>query len=310
MSRTAGARVPPRRGRRPDLRRARRPPTSSQAFRAGAAAARATARVAPCARRPTCRRSLVRRAPRTAAGGRVGAADRHEGPAPQLLPRGGQALLLQPRSPRARRPDRPRGGLHGHVVGRRRVPRLPAAARRSSWSRCRAARRWSTPRTPPRSSRWPTSSPARRVVEAGVGSGALTCSLLRAVGPARAGARPSSAARSSPTSPARNVTQFFGGDHPAWRLALGDLAEALPGLGRAGGPGHPRHARAVGVRRRGRRRRCCRAASCARTSPPRRSCPGSSRRSACTAGSPSRRPGSRWSATGTSRGSPSGPGTR
>ena len=26
----------------------------------------------------------------------------------------------------------------------------------------------------------------------------------------------------------RNVTQFFGGEHPAWTLTVGDLAEALP----------------------------------------------------------------------------------
>jgi tRNA (adenine57-N1/adenine58-N1)-methyltransferase len=29
----------------------------------------------------------------------------------------------------------------------------------------------------------------------------------------------------------RNVTQFFGGDHPAWQLQIGDLAEALPAAG-------------------------------------------------------------------------------
>ena len=72
--------------------------------------------------------------------------------------------------------------------------------------------------------------PGADVVEAGVGSGALTCSLLRAVGP-HGRCRRTSGARSSPTSPARNVTQFFGGDHPAWRLTLGDLAEELPASG-------------------------------------------------------------------------------
>ena len=66
-----------------------------------------------------------------------------------------------------------RGHLeHDELIGReegftvtssagRRVPRVPAAALASSWSRCRAARPSSTPRTPPRSSRWPTSSRAR-----------------------------------------------------------------------------------------------------------------------------------------------------
>ena len=69
--------------------------------------------------------------------------------------------------------------------------------------------------------------PGARVVEAGVGSGALTCSLLRAVGP---DGRVSSYERREEFADVarRNVTQFFGGDHPAWRLTVGDLAEALP----------------------------------------------------------------------------------
>ena len=69
--------------------------------------------------------------------------------------------------------------------------------------------------------------PGADVVEAGVGSGALTCSLLRAVGPH--GTVSSFERREEFADVARrNVTQFFGGDHPAWRLTLGDLAEALP----------------------------------------------------------------------------------
>jgi tRNA (adenine57-N1/adenine58-N1)-methyltransferase len=68
------------------------------------------------------------------------------------------------------------------------------------------------------------------VVEAGVGSGALTCSLLRAVGPH--GRVSSYERREEFADVARaNVTQFFGGDHPAWRLTLGDLAEQLPASG-------------------------------------------------------------------------------
>lgn len=68
--------------------------------------------------------------------------------------------------------------------------------------------------------------PGARVVEAGVGSGALTCSLLRAVGPY--GEVSSYERREEFADVARrNVTQFFGGDHPAWRLTVGDLAEAL-----------------------------------------------------------------------------------
>jgi len=69
--------------------------------------------------------------------------------------------------------------------------------------------------------------PGARVVEAGVGSGALTCSLLRAVGP---GGLVSSYERREEFADVarRNVTQFFGGEHPAWRLTVADLAAALP----------------------------------------------------------------------------------
>lgn len=72
--------------------------------------------------------------------------------------------------------------------------------------------------------------PGARVVEAGVGSGALTCSLLRAVG---THGRVSSYERREEFAEVarRNVTRFFGGDHPAWELTLGDLAEALPAGG-------------------------------------------------------------------------------
>jgi tRNA (adenine57-N1/adenine58-N1)-methyltransferase len=76
--------------------------------------------------------------------------------------------------------------------------------------------------------------PGAHVVEAGVGSGALTCSLLRAVGPY---GRVSSYERREEFAEVarRNVTQFFGAPegetHPAWRLAIGDLAEGLPASG-------------------------------------------------------------------------------
>jgi tRNA (adenine57-N1/adenine58-N1)-methyltransferase len=66
--------------------------------------------------------------------------------------------------------------------------------------------------------------PGARVVEAGVGSGALTLSLLRAVGDQ--GSLLSIERRPEFAAIARgNVEAFFGGPHPAWRLALGDLGE-------------------------------------------------------------------------------------
>ncbi len=68
--------------------------------------------------------------------------------------------------------------------------------------------------------------PGARVVEAGVGSGALTCSLLRAVGPL--GLVSSYERRQEFADQAeQNVDQFFDGRHPAWRLTVGDLVEAL-----------------------------------------------------------------------------------
>jgi tRNA (adenine57-N1/adenine58-N1)-methyltransferase len=68
--------------------------------------------------------------------------------------------------------------------------------------------------------------PGARVVEAGVGSGALTCSLLRAVGDA--GMVHSYERREEFAEiAAKNVRAFFGEEHPAWRLTIGDLAESL-----------------------------------------------------------------------------------
>ena len=68
--------------------------------------------------------------------------------------------------------------------------------------------------------------PGARVVEAGVGSGALSMSLLRAVGDD--GLLHSYERRGDFADIARaNVESFFGGPHPAWRLTVGDLVEAL-----------------------------------------------------------------------------------
>ncbi|MGM1016274.1 MAG: tRNA (adenine-N1)-methyltransferase [Actinomycetota bacterium] len=69
--------------------------------------------------------------------------------------------------------------------------------------------------------------PGATVVEAGVGSGALSLSLLRAVGPA--GTLVSFERRDDFAGVARgNVETFFGGAPDTWRVVVGDLVEALP----------------------------------------------------------------------------------
>ncbi len=66
--------------------------------------------------------------------------------------------------------------------------------------------------------------PGARVVEAGAGSGALTCSLLRAVGDT--GLVSSYERRPEFAANARdNVERFFGGPPPAWKLTVGDAAD-------------------------------------------------------------------------------------
>lgn len=69
--------------------------------------------------------------------------------------------------------------------------------------------------------------PGARVVEAGVGSGALTLSLLRAIG--ERGSLLSVERREDFAEIAHgNVTDFFGAEPPTWQLQVGDLAEVLP----------------------------------------------------------------------------------
>ncbi|MDY6998346.1 MAG: tRNA (adenine-N1)-methyltransferase [Actinomycetota bacterium] len=64
--------------------------------------------------------------------------------------------------------------------------------------------------------------PGARVLEAGAGSGALTCSLLRAVGPG--GHVSSYEVREDHAEHAvRNVTTFFGEQPPNWELVTADL---------------------------------------------------------------------------------------
>ncbi len=75
--------------------------------------------------------------------------------------------------------------------------------------------------------------PGARVVEAGVGSGALAMSLLRAVG--EDGRLWSFERREDFAEIARaNVRLLFGVEHPAWVVTVGDLVERLPATVPAG----------------------------------------------------------------------------
>ena len=69
--------------------------------------------------------------------------------------------------------------------------------------------------------------PGARVLEAGAGSGALSCWLLRAAGDGGLVASYERRADFAEVA-ARNVEKFFSGPHPAWRLTVGDLADAEP----------------------------------------------------------------------------------
>ena len=113
--------------------------------------------------------------------------------------------------------------------------------------------------------------PGARVLEAGAGSGALACWLLRAVG--EDGLLVSYERRADFADIARNnVERFFGGPHPAWQLRVGDLMEVTDGLAgdgcrgrrggdrRAAGCGRRRRSRMTRRSRRGPRRGRCRRA--------------------------------------------------
>lgn len=67
--------------------------------------------------------------------------------------------------------------------------------------------------------------PGARVIEAGAGSGSLSCWLLRAAGP---DGRVDSYERRADFAEiaCANVERYFGAPHPAWHLTVGDLAEA------------------------------------------------------------------------------------
>ena len=75
--------------------------------------------------------------------------------------------------------------------------------------------------------------PGATVVEAGVGSGALSLSLLRAVGPR--GRLVSFERREDFADVARaNVETFFGGAPDTWEVVVGDLLDALPATAEPG----------------------------------------------------------------------------
>lgn len=68
--------------------------------------------------------------------------------------------------------------------------------------------------------------PGARVLEAGVGSGALSCALLRAIGPT--GLLYSYERRADFAEIAeRNVTAFLGRPHPRWQIRVKDLVQGI-----------------------------------------------------------------------------------
>ena len=78
--------------------------------------------------------------------------------------------------------------------------------------------------------------PGAKVLEAGAGSGALTCALLRAVG--EHGEVHSFELRADFAQIARrNVEAYFGGPHPAWRLRPWRCGHGRGDRLRPGGPG-------------------------------------------------------------------------
>lgn len=71
---------------------------------------------------------------------------------------------------------------------------------------------------------WGDIFPGARVLEAGAGSGALTCSLLRAVGD-KGTVTSYEVRQDHAEQAARNVERFFGQTPPNWSLHTADLAE-------------------------------------------------------------------------------------
>ncbi len=73
---------------------------------------------------------------------------------------------------------------------------------------------------------WADIFPGARVLEAGVGSGALSIAMLRAIG--ETGRLHSYERREEFAEVAqRNVENFLGGKHPSWEVTVGDLVESI-----------------------------------------------------------------------------------
>lgn len=71
---------------------------------------------------------------------------------------------------------------------------------------------------------WGDVFPGARVIEAGVGSGGLTTAILRALG--EKGSLRSIERREDFAEVAKeNVETYFGGEHPAWQLMIGDFQD-------------------------------------------------------------------------------------
>ena len=133
--------------------------------------------------------------------------------------------------------------------------------------------------------------PGARVLEAGAGSGALSCWLLRAVG--EQGTVVSFERRPDFAEIARrNVEQFFGGPPPAWQLVTGEFGgsrRTIPGWPTSTGSSSTCSPPGTAWTR---SPRCSRPAAWpAATSPPRPSSRAPWRRCAGTAASTSRPPG-------------------
>ena len=126
----------------------------------------------------------------------------------------GKQFFTNRGSHRPRRPDRPRPRASASPRPRAGSTSSSGRCSTSSWSRCRGGAAVVYPKDAAQIVAMADIFPGARVVEAGVGSGALTCSLLRAVGPGRPGLVLRAPRRSSPTVAAQNVDQFFGGRAP------------------------------------------------------------------------------------------------